>query len=48
MLTYIINTDAKKPASTIVKDGFLWRLCYMNDSDKGFYVRTNKKIKERK
>lgn len=44
-MNYIINTDAKNPAKSIVKDGYLWRLCYMNDSDKGFYVRTFRKVK---
>ena len=44
-MDYILNTDAKNPPKTIVQDGYLWRLVYMNDAEKGFYVRTNRKVR---
>lgn len=42
-MSYIMNTNSKIP--TIVKDGFVWRLVFMNGCEKGFYVRTNKKAR---
>lgn len=44
-MNYILNTDSPNAPATIVKDGFIWRLCIVNGADKGFYVRTFKKVK---
>lgn len=44
-MDYILNTmPNSKP--TIIKDGYIWRLIFMNGSEKGFYVRTNKKVRK--
>lgn len=46
-MEYIRNVDTPKQ-DTIVRDGFVWRLCFMNGAEKGFYVRTNKKVRSKK
>lgn len=46
-MNYILNADNTKQ-DTIVREGFVWRLCFMNGAEKGFYVRTNKKVRTKK